>query len=346
MNKITFVQCTFDKIPSEAFKGLKQLKELRFQMNYILSLNSGSIANIENLITLEFSDTNIRNIQTNAISDLANLYELSFLRCDIVGMGRKSINIIRATGIAVPPNCNEIQNNFVNNHDEEMFDGIPLPKLGSRLIFHKSNISIIENSAIESNIFSFIVLTGNKIVFFAKHALNVQIQNQCDLSSLLIVDNVFENFETDSFAHVHSLQSSPETIHFLLKNNTFHIVMPNAFRLHSSLQVSAVFSKNNFICKCDHMQWYQSTELTPRTSTPHQAELEQSLVATGKCLMDGTGVKEFLSTCSMEEVVTLPTAHRHHTVHTGLGHPSKSESSHISSANLVHVVIAALIILL
>lgn len=315
VRKIEFVDCIFDYIPGRAFEGLVQLEELRFINNYIGSVHSYAISNLQNLLTLEISDSYMVDIEQFAISGLPNLLELAFVRCEITTIMSDAVHNLRTPDLPSETDCPEIDIRFSGNRDGRLMgdvlerslkstENLPLPEFGPRLLFYRNNISVIENSAIESNSFAFIIFAGTHIVNLGEKALNVELSNQCEISALMVVQNVIDNIGSDSFASVQSRLQATHKTYFVMTNNTFSSVSENAFRFHPTLEVFSV-ADNKFSCECINFRWHYYSSMAPTSmSTIRQHEIEGKLTSSGKCQGQDANVDSFLSTCTKDDYST------------------------------------------
>ena len=302
---------------ARAFEGLTQLEEIRFEHSHLWNISSYAISNLQNLKILGFIGSTIHNVEGHAISELPNLQQLVFNQCNIGEFDTKAIHILRTRNLPITSDCHATTRGNNNNHDERVMKNMMdrsrlsptdnhLPVNGSRLIFYNSNISTIGNTAIESDIFAFLVIAGSTFTHLKENAFKVELNNQCEISLLELIQNKIEKLHADSFAHVSGKQSATHKTYFLMNNNTFDRVATNGFRFHPTLEVYMI-SSNKFICSCSKLHWYFASVRTATSgATTRRQMIEESLSSSSTCVSDDSKLEDFLVNCSGDETTEHP----------------------------------------
>ena len=329
---IIFSKCIFDTIPGGAFEGLDKLEHIVFVNNYIRVLDSYSISNLNQLFFLEIDNSNISSIESNAMSGIPNLEEISILRSTIGSMKHNSIHIMRTPDSTAVKAC-ELKIDLrtgegrdarvmedVMARNFEITNNLPIPEFGARLLIYGTNISVIEKSAVESDIFSFVIVTGSNFETIAQNAFNIELSNQCEISAFMVVQNDIQKIEPKVFAQIKSKLENEHKTYMVMINNTFRSVEVGGFKFDPSMEIFNL-EENKFVCECLYFLWnYVSKNLT-RTS---DAKIyDQNITNTATCIKDGIEVNKFLSTCSEQEFLKTTTEI-----------PSKSGSCDLSCSNL------------
>ncbi|XP_018011882.1 uncharacterized protein LOC108669104 [Hyalella azteca] len=308
ISRITFERCLFDSIPPKSFEGLSRLTELRFINNYIGNVSSYSISGLPNLRTVEFADSDIVNIHTSAISDLPALFEMAFVRTSISSLADGAVKIIRTPQLPANNDCPKIDIRIppsdrmsdVMARSLESVDNLPLPEIGARLHFYFCNITALHPKAISSDWFSFVIFYGNRVSTFGTGAFQLTMDNQCEISAVMLVGNYFKSIQLGAVASIQKKQQANRPSYLVLTNNTFEFVAAKGFVIHPSIEVYSV-ADNKFVCECPNFAWLMSNSETPR-----QQEIERNLKASATCNYNSISVTTFTDSCPKRDMASYP----------------------------------------
>lgn len=317
IRKINFTSCSFESIPPRAFEGLNQLEEINFISNYIRIMNSEAISKLKTLKIVRFTDSSIRNIQQNAITQLPELYMLKFEKCDIISLVSNAIHIrneIDSTSSADecpeldvrigPGRDNRVIGNVLQGNMESE-NNLILPESGARLLIYQTNISIVEESAINSNKFAFMILEKNLIIHLMEKAFNVELDNRCEISASVVRQNTIDVVASNSFAGIQNRPQAKHKTFFALINNTFNDVKKQGFRLHPGLTISEI-DENMFACECPNFTWYHYAKMYPSSHTlTREQELHDLLLQTSQCTNERIKFEQFLGSCTNDTMSSM-----------------------------------------
>ncbi|KAF2354135.1 Leucine-rich repeat [Trinorchestia longiramus] len=303
ISRIKFERCIFEYLPQDAFAGLTNLTELRFVNNYIGNISSKSIFNLPNLVTIEFSGNDIFEINSMAIGSLPRLTELAFVNSNIKNVRKNALFNLKTPGLPTNSDCPEIDIRISSPRDERMMndvmgrhletvENLPLPEIGARLHFYHNNISLMEQFAITSDMFSFMIFYGNNVSYLANGAFQLEMSNQCEISAAMVVGNYFSNVRPGALAFVQGRPGNSHAIYFVMTNNTFEHVADKGFLFHPSINVYSL-ADNKFVCNCTFFQW-----LRRPANTTRQQKFETDLRTSATCDYNSISIETFTSSCT------------------------------------------------
>ncbi|KAK4306043.1 hypothetical protein Pmani_022101 [Petrolisthes manimaculis] len=338
ISSVFFNNCTFEYLPSHAFRGMRLLANITFNNGYIGIVKSNAFSHLPQLKKVEISNvtmgvmesrcfnnlpalqdlhiihSNVREMETEAVSLLSHVGQTS--RCDVIsdstslanggGEGRNDVvgsdegmNVVGSDEGMNVVGGSEGMTDVVGRELFTSVSNLSLPEYGSRILLFKNNIEVVSPHAITTDTFGFLIVGGNYIGHLGTEAFNMELYNECEIAAALFVGNIFGKVDKFGLAGVRGRDGMSYQTFLALSNNTFLDVSSGGFTLPPSLVIFTL-KENHFDCSCDKLDWVHvsSDDENTNRQLTPKQNVVKELVQESYCLDGYTKLSTFTSTCN------------------------------------------------
>lgn len=301
IKSITFINCNFLEVPSHAFHGLQLLEKVRLVGGAAGTVRGGAFSDLPHLRVVEVANASLGLVESGAWARLPALTHLALWHCSLGELQPQAINLSRdSSGPAghSKEDCFEVRENDddpnrvlnVLSARSGLGDdkNLSLPQFGTKLLLFHNHIEVLAPQAITGDAFGFLIMGSNDVGHVGGAALDLALNNPCEISAALLVDNTLGRLEDGALASLRGLQGAPRHTFLALTNNTFNSVAKQAFTLHRDLHVFSA-GQNRFRCRCQDLLWASPEAAEGRS------DLQEELLGKGLC-ENGTNLTAFTAT--------------------------------------------------
>lgn len=301
ITEITFINCNFLEVPLHAFQGLQLLENVRLVGGAVGVVRSGAFSDLPHLRVVEVANASLGQVEGGAWARLPALTHLALWHCSVGEIQSHAVNLSRGSGPAGHggEECGEAR---LGNDDHDRVlevlsarsgpgdKNLSLPQFGTQLLLFHNDIEVLAPQAIAGDAFGFLIMGSNVVGHVGGAALDLALNNPCEISAALMVGNTFTGLEDGALEGLRGWPGAPRRTFLALTNNTFTRVASRAFTLHPDLHLFSA-GQNRFRCRCQDLLW----------AVPEGAEgrsdLKEALLGTGKC-QDDINLAAFITACT------------------------------------------------
>lgn len=338
-----FSNCTFEVLPSHAFRGMSLLTEVTFDGGYIGIMKSNAFSNLPQLKRVDISNATLGVMESRSFTSLPRLQDLHIVHSSVREVETEAVSLVRQSGET--SRCDDIgltsslptgddTNELAGRELMTSVSNLSLPEYGSRIFLFKNSIEVVNPRAFSTNTFGFLIAGGNYIGHLGHEAFTMELHNECEIAAALFIGNIFGKLDSNALLGLKGQDGMSYQTFLALSNNSFLSVSPGAFILHPSLVIFTV-QDNRFECSCNKLDWMMLGGVggNEESSTEQQQkrDLVKELVQEGYCLDGHRSLVSFASSCGNGTNINTTHLPSHTTTyspsHTNTTHPP----SHITT---------------
>ncbi|XP_050689495.1 uncharacterized protein LOC126981898 [Eriocheir sinensis] len=300
---ITFINCNFLEVPSHAFRGLQLLEKVRLVGGAAGAVRGGAFSDLPLLRVVEVANASLALVESGAWARLPALTHLALWHSSLGELKPHAVNLSRGSGGPVGHSneaCGEVRE--VDDDRDRVLDvlsgrsgpgddkNLSLPQFGTQLLLFHNHIEVLGPQAITGDAFGFLIMGSNEVGHVGGAALDLALNNPCEISAAMLVDNTLGRLEDGALEGLRGWPGAPRHTFLALTNNTFSSVAPRAFTLHRDVHVFSA-GQNRFRCRCQDLLWAMPAAAEGRR------DLQEALLGKGLC-QDGTNLAAFTAACT------------------------------------------------